>query len=201
MLTAQLPGQVGAQTVSEEPRLITVSGAAEVRVVPDEVLITLGVETWDEDLDRAKRDNDRRVQQIVALAKSYGVSEQHIQTDHISIEPRYRNDYENRDFIGYFVRKTIVITLRDLSRFEDLLAGVLQAGVTHVHGIQFRTTELRKYRDEARALSPSGPREKRRLPWLASWARKSDNRARFARIKPVGGPGITPGGARVGAVG
>jgi uncharacterized protein YggE len=160
VLTAQLPGQVGAQTVSEEPRLITVNGTAEVRVVPDEVLITLGVETWDEDLDRAKRENDRRVRQIVALAKSHGVGEQHIQTDHISIEPRYRDSYEKRDFIGYFVRKTIVITLRDLSRFEDLLASVLQGGVTHVHGIQFRTTELRKYRDEARALAIQAAREK-----------------------------------------
>ncbi|MGD9365498.1 MAG: SIMPL domain-containing protein [Desulfobacteraceae bacterium] len=38
-----------------EPRLITVTGDAEVRVVPDEVLLTLGVETWDKDLNIAKQ--------------------------------------------------------------------------------------------------------------------------------------------------
>jgi len=37
-----------------EPRLITVTGDAEVRVVPDEVILTLGVETWNKDLAVAK---------------------------------------------------------------------------------------------------------------------------------------------------
>ena len=41
-----------------EARTITVSGDAEVRVVPDEVILTLGVETWDKDLDAAKEEND-----------------------------------------------------------------------------------------------------------------------------------------------
>ncbi|MGD9147624.1 MAG: hypothetical protein PVI80_18800, partial [Anaerolineae bacterium] len=31
---------------SGEPGLITVTGDAEVRVVPDEVILTLGIETW-----------------------------------------------------------------------------------------------------------------------------------------------------------
>ena len=84
-----------------------------------------------------------------------------MQTDYVNIEPRYRNGYyEASDFIGYFVNKTIVVTLRDLDKFEDLLAGSLEAGVNYVHGIQFRTTELRKHRDEARALAIRAAREK-----------------------------------------
>lgn len=150
----------GDEPAPQEPRLITVTGDAEVRIVPDEVIITLGVETWNEDLSLAKRQNDERVGQVLALAKEYGIQSHHIQTDHISIEPRYHDNYEKRGFIGFFVRKTIVITLRDISKFEDLLTGVLENGVTHVHGIQFRTTELRKYRDEARALAIRAAREK-----------------------------------------
>jgi uncharacterized protein YggE len=65
-----------------------------------------------------------------------------------------------RDFIGYFVRRTIVVTLRDLSIFEDLLAEALGSGVNYVLGIEFQTTELRKYRDEARALAIQAAREK-----------------------------------------
>ncbi len=146
--------------VSQEPRLITVSGDADVRVVPDEVIITLGVETWDKDLNVAKSQNDERVRQVLALVKDYGIQSQHIQTEHISIEPRYNDSYERHDFIGFFVRKTIVITLKDISKFEDLLTSVLQGGVNYVHGIQFRTTDLRKYRDEARALAIKAAQEK-----------------------------------------
>jgi uncharacterized protein YggE len=58
------------------------------------------------------------------------------------------------------VRKTIVITLKDVSKFEDVFTGALGAGATHVQGVQFRTTELRKYRDQARALAIQAAREK-----------------------------------------
>jgi hypothetical protein len=142
------------------PGHITVSGDAEVRVVPDEVILTLGVETWDEQLEVAKLQNDGRVKTVLELAQSYGIESRHIQTDLISIEPRYHDNYEKDRLIGYFVRKTIVITLKDISKFEDLLTDILAADINYVHGIQFRTTELRQHRDQARALAIQAAREK-----------------------------------------
>jgi uncharacterized protein YggE len=150
-----------SQSDSTETRLITVTGDAEVRVVPDEVVLTLGIETWDKDLHVAKDQNDRIVADVLALASEYGIDSQHVQTDYVSIEPRYRNGYyEESDFIGYFVRKSVVITLRDLHKFEALLTDALEAGVNYVQGIQFRTTELREHRDEARALAIQAAQEK-----------------------------------------
>ncbi|MCK4256193.1 SIMPL domain-containing protein [candidate division WOR-3 bacterium] len=143
-----------------EPRLIIVTGDAEVRVVPDEVILTLGVQTWNKDLSIAKTENDQRIQKIVDVGKKYKIEEKHIQTDYISIEPRYEDRWEHRKFIGYFVRKTIVFTLRDTDIFEGLLSSVLEAGANYVHGIQFRTTELRKHRDQARALAIKAAQEK-----------------------------------------
>jgi len=146
---------------SQETRLITVTGEAEVRVVPDEVILTLGVETWDKNLDTAKRQNDEIVNRVLALAAAYDIPPEHVQTDYIGIEPRYKDGYyEERDFVGYFVHKTIVITLRDLSSFEKLLSEALTAGVNYVQGIEFRTTELREHRDEARALAIQAAKEK-----------------------------------------
>ena len=142
------------------PRLITTTGEAEVLVVPDEVILTLGVETSNKQLSLAKRQNDEIVAKVLAASQAHGVAAEHLQTDHISIEPRYRDGYEQRDFIGYFVRKTIVVTLKDITAFEDLLSDVLAAGASNVHGIQFRTTELRKHRDEARASAIRAAREK-----------------------------------------
>jgi uncharacterized protein YggE len=144
----------------EQPRLITVTGDAEVRVAPDEVILTLGVETWDTDLAKAKDDNDRRVQRILAVGNKYKIDKKHIQTDHVSIEPRYEHQWEHQKFIGYFVRKTIIFTLRDTSKFEDVLTDALTAGANYVHGVQFRTTELRTHRDKARALAIKAAREK-----------------------------------------
>ena len=142
------------------PRLVTVTGEAVVNVVPDEVVLTLGVESSDKQLRRAKSLDDERVKQVLAAAEKLGIPAKDIQTDHISIEPRYRDSYEQRDFVGYFVRQAIVINLKDVSQFENLLTDVLDAGANYVHGIQFRTTELRKHKDEARALAIKAAREK-----------------------------------------
>jgi uncharacterized protein YggE len=166
LLVAALSGATAAaQTAppSQEraaPRLITTTGEAEVLVVPDEVILTLGVETSGKELSLAKRQNDEIVAKVLAAAQARGVAAKDLQTDHISVEPRYRDSYEQRDFIGYFVRKTIVVTLKDIAAFEDLLSDVLDAGASNVHGIQFRTTELRKHRDEARASAVRAAREK-----------------------------------------
>ena len=146
---------------AEETGQISVTGEAEIRVVPDEVILTLGVETWDKNMAIAKGQNDAIVARVFSLVEDHGIAPEHVQTDYVSIEPRYRDGYyEQRDFIGFFVHKTLVITLRDLDKFEDLLADALEAGVNYVHGIQFRTTELRKYRDEARALAIRAAKEK-----------------------------------------
>jgi uncharacterized protein YggE len=142
------------------PRLITVTGEAEVRVSPDEVILSLGVETWDKDLALATQENNERVKRIFALAKKYNVAPGHIRTDHISIEPRYKDGEAREDFIGYCVRKTIVLTVRNVSKFEDLLNSALEAGANYVYGVQFRTTKLREYRAQARVLALRAAKEK-----------------------------------------
>lgn len=150
---------VSSQEANPSPRTITVSGDAEVRVVPDEVILTVGVETWDEDLDTAKEENDDIVQKLLNLVDGYDIDPKLVQTDYVNIEPRY-DDYGRDDFIGYFVRKTIVVTLRDITQFEDVLSSALEAGANYVHGVDFRTTALRKNRDEARALAIHAAEEK-----------------------------------------
>lgn len=142
------------------PRLITVTGEAEVQVSPNQAILTIGVETLDRDRSIAKQANDERVKGVLDLAKKNGVSPGHIRTDSISIEPRYNDGEAREDFIGYRVRKTIVLTVQNLSKFDDLLNSVLEAGANYVYGVQFRTTRLREYRDQARALALKAAREK-----------------------------------------
>ena len=145
---------------AETPGKITVSGEAEVRVPPNEVILTVGVETWHKNLQTAENQNDQRVRQALVVVEAYGIEPRHVQTDHISIEPRYEDHYMRKDLMGYFVRKNLVITLKDIPKFDDLLASLVEADVNYIHGIQFRTTELRRYRDQARALAIQAAREK-----------------------------------------
>ena len=164
-----LPAFAAAADREAVPRLIYVNGEAEIKVVPDEVVLTLGVETSNKNLSAAKTQNDRAVREILAVTAKNGVAPKFVQTDFFTVEPRYDYRYsesERRDvpvFAGYFVRKSVVITLKDISKYEDILSGVLEAGANYVQGIQFRTTELRKYRDQARVMAVRAAKEKAAL--------------------------------------
>ena len=153
---ARLSARAPANTIS-------VSGDAEVLVVPDEVILSLGVETFDKVLKTAKIANDEAIKRTIAVARGYGIPAEYIQTDYLGIEPRHRDSQVAFELLGYDVRKSVVIKLRDISKFESLLTDVLDAGVTHVHMIDFRTTELRKYRDQARTMALRAAKDKAAL--------------------------------------
>lgn len=151
-------GAASAQTPA--PRTISVNGNAEIRVVPDEVILSVGVETDAMDIARVKAENDSRIKAVVQAARNQGVAAEHVKTDFLDIQPRYRDYETRREFLGYLARRSLVITVRDMSKFESVLSGVLAAGANYVHGIEFRTTELRKHRDAARRLALIAAREK-----------------------------------------
>jgi hypothetical protein len=148
--------------VSSEPRTISTSGDAEIRVAPDEVAIRLGVESFNKDLGKAKKEADERIQRIIAAVRGAGAEEKRIATDEISIEPHYDSSSYSGGRVndGYVVRRGLQLTLRDISRFDAVLSAAVEAGANVVHGIQFSTTELRRHRDKARELAMKAAEEK-----------------------------------------
>lgn len=154
-----------AAAQGERQSTIVVQASADVKVVPDEVFIAFGVETSDPTLSASKTQNDERVKKLLALTREMSIDPKYVQTDFISIEPwdHRLNDEKGTVRIEYRVRKNIAVTLKDVPRFEELLSRALEAGVNHVHGIQFRTTELRKHRDHARGMALEAAKEKATL--------------------------------------
>ena len=159
-----------AQSGNDRP-LITVSGQAELRVPPDEVVFTLEVESVDKDVLTAKTKTDESVKAVFSLARENKIKPDDVQTSYISVEPKYNLDeldYEarrgvKRVFLGYAVSKTIAIRLRDISRFDPLLSDVLKAGITRVSNVEFRDSQIRKHKDQARAMAIKAAQEKASL--------------------------------------
>jgi len=110
LLFTVLPRPVLAQDLLPRPRLISVTGTAEVNVAPDEAVLSLGVESRDKDLSVAKAQHDRRVKKLLAEAHSAGVEEKNIQTSNLQMRPEYSEEKVPR-FLAYEVSQTIQVTL------------------------------------------------------------------------------------------
>ena len=154
--------QAFAQKEVDRP-LITVTGQAEIMVVPDEVAFNLRVVTMDKNLADAQAKNDQIVKTLLALARKYQIPPTQVQTDHIGLGQRYTDEEVTKKppvFLGYTVTKKVTIVLRDVSKAEELLADVFKSGVSEIEDVLFRTTQIRKYKDQARALAIRAAQEK-----------------------------------------
>jgi hypothetical protein len=139
---------------------ITVTGEAVVNVKPDKIIVRFGIETSDMDIVAAKNKNNDIHKKVMGVFKNSGVPEKEIQTDYLSIEPRWTSEYRKENFLGYFVRNTVVVTLYDVSKVEGVVSQALQASVNYIHGVDFQTTEFKKYREQARELALKAAKEK-----------------------------------------
>jgi uncharacterized protein YggE len=100
------------------------------------------------------------MKKAIIIIKESGIPDKNIQTDYLSIEPRYDDNYDKKNFIGYFVRNTFVVTVAEPDKVEGLVTGVLESGVNYIHNIKFQTTEFKKYREKARELALNAAKEK-----------------------------------------
>ncbi len=160
---ASRPGSVPVP-VRGNPGSITVSGNAQVLVVPDQVELRLGIVCHDAELGRAKQENDRRTAATLARLKAMGLPARDYQTDAIHVQPEYETTGGRPpELKRYLVQRHVVITLREVGRFEELLQSALDAGVNQVLDVQFCSTELRRHRDQARQMAVRAAREKAEL--------------------------------------
>lgn len=158
--------QVDAE--QKEKSTINVTGSADVMVIPDEAVITLGVDTRNKDIVKAKNENDKIVKDILNVAKKFGVAEKYIKADYINIRPgdiTTKELYDSYSVIspenrGYIAKKRIIITVKDLSKFEDLMTELLKNGAEYITGVDFNTSELRANKDKAREMAVKAAKEK-----------------------------------------
>ena len=144
---------------------ITVTGEALVYAKPDKIILNLGIETRDTKLLAARQKNMAIWKKAAAVLKACGVPAKEVQTDYLSVEPVYRNqpytDFARDEApIGYVTRNLFVVTLSDPGQVEALISGMLEAGVNHVNGVEFQTTQFKQHRESARELALKAAKEK-----------------------------------------
>ncbi|QYJ67588.1 SIMPL domain-containing protein [Flavobacterium litorale] len=139
---------VGAQTIIQNaPRQISVSGEGEIKVTPDEAIITIGVTNMGADAKEVKNENDVIVDRVMKYLKRAKLPEEDYQTKNVYLNRSYQ--YDKKKYT-YTASQTITIYLKDLSKYDDLIIGLTDAGINNIQGIQFKTSKQEQYESKAR---------------------------------------------------
>jgi uncharacterized protein len=140
-------------------KVVRVFGTSDVKVVPDRVVIELGVEKQSASARLAKQAEDAAARRLLASLHANGIDEKDIQTTYLSLRPQL--DYRKGMRISYFAaEQTMTITVRDISKLDALVESLIKVGGNRIDSIQYETSDLRKYRDQARDLAVKAAREK-----------------------------------------
>ncbi|MGB5983746.1 MAG: SIMPL domain-containing protein [Desulfobacterales bacterium] len=156
-LVLGLPLVVSAQGDLPAGR-ITVTGEARIDMVPDRVMLSLGIENQATELTAARELNAQHSGVVLAMIREFGIPDHQVQTTHLRIEPR--SDPRQQELQGYGVQRIMAVALEDLTRFEEFLAAILEAGVVRVQGLIFDHSQMEAQQAEARLVALRNARGK-----------------------------------------
>lgn len=126
---------------------ISVLGTGTVSVVPDKVIINSRIEHTGKTAAEVQRKNDKVVNEVIKYLKSQGVESKHIQTQYMRLNKEV--NYQTSDTM-YSANQSISIELVSLKNYEEIMSGLLNAGLNRIDGIQFKTTQQDALQSQAR---------------------------------------------------
>jgi uncharacterized protein YggE len=146
--------------MSQLPPLVSVTGMGEIKVQPDEIVLNVGIDVRHKNLDEASQQSDVKVADLLKYLKKAGIDPKYIQTTNLSVYPNYVGEYGQTTPEFYMAQKSVSVIIKNVNRFDEILTGIYKTGANRVEGIEYRTSELQKYREQARKLAMQAAKQK-----------------------------------------
>lgn len=133
---------------------VEVVGEGIVYATPDMVNVSISIEKEGLDLKNLRQKNGEAVAQVLQLL-SKELPMENFQTSYVSL---YKDDYNKLN--KYRVVQNINIKLEDISKYDNLMNAIFDAGVNRIDGISFGVKNKEKLLQEARVAAIDDARKK-----------------------------------------
>jgi len=129
---------------------INVSGEGKVKVAPDQASISISIETKGSKANDVKQQNDKKMDAILKFIKNSNIAKEDYQTQRVSLNPNY--DYEKKKY-SYIAIQTLQILLKDLSKYDVLMEGLVDQGINRIDNVEFKSSKMKELQSDARKLA------------------------------------------------
>jgi uncharacterized protein len=132
---------------------ITVTGTGTVSGTPDQLVLSMGVQTSASSVSTALRQANEAATKVIGSLKAAGVQGSDIQTSGLSIQPNYSSSSQVPT--GYGVSEQLTATLRHLRSAGSQIQAAVTAGgnATTVDGVSLNLTDTSTLLANARAAA------------------------------------------------
>lgn len=128
---------------------IAVNGKHEIKVIPDILNISLEIIEISTNVPKARNIVETRSTKLIKSASSIGVSKEDINSAALSLSPRYNWQNNQQIYAGTEVSRRVIITLRDLSKYDDLIKAILDANVARINNSSLSYSKINEAKAEA----------------------------------------------------
>ncbi len=132
------PGQAGAAATSSA-RTLTVTSTGSATAVPDRAAFSFGVTSQAKTAAGALAANGVEMRKVIAALKGAGVLAKDLQTESVSLSPRYSGNGE--DIVGYTASNTVNAEIKGIGRVGSVIDVAVKAGANQVFGPSFTVSE------------------------------------------------------------
>lgn len=126
---------------------VDVSGEGIVNVVPDEVTINVRVENTGENTQTLKRQNDATISEVLKFLKQMKIADKDVRTEYMNLTKNY--DYNSKTYT-FAANQSLSVKLRDLSKYEQVVNGLLETGINRIDGVVFSSSNREALESQAR---------------------------------------------------
>ncbi len=133
-----------------ERRTVSFDGTGKAVGTPDIATVDLGMTTQSKDVQSALKENNDKMNGLIAGLKKIGIAAADIQTSRFSVNPNYDYSNSKQTIIGYIADQGVLVKIRDLSLVGTVLDTAGQIGANQVSGLNFTIDNTDKLRADAR---------------------------------------------------
>ena len=145
-----------AQEIKQLP-MINVQGEGKIKVTPDEACISISQETKGLTAVVVKKENDAKIEAIIKFIKKMNIPQSDYLTQRVALNPSYDYDKKHQEYIA---SQTISILLKDLTKYDVFMDGLIKAGVNKIDNIEFKTSKLLALQSDCRKLAIKNAKQK-----------------------------------------
>ena len=132
---------------------ITVMGRGRVSASPDTAILTIGVTSEGDDLQRIQEENALISSRVIKTLLSHGIQRDNIKTQSYTIEPLYDYTNGNQIFKGYRVSNILITETSRLGDIGAIIDDAVASGANNIQGISFSVKNPEIYYNEALRLA------------------------------------------------
>ena len=136
---------------------VSVTGEGKIIAVPDEVTIRMGVQTEGKDAKTVKSENDASVDKVLDYLLKMNIPQNQVQTEYVNLNKNF--DYNTKTY-NYQASQTISVKLKDLSKYDKVMSGLVSSGINTINGVEFSSSKMEAYEAQARKKAVADAKEK-----------------------------------------